>query len=740
MKKMLTILALAATCCFAGCKDDTDDLWDEVNGLKSRVEALETQVKVLNDNIEALSALAQQGATITEAKEENGTWTITLSNGDVLTLKQGSEAEAVVPVMGIDAEGYWVVDYRDGKGFVRILVDGKPVKSTAVDGFTPKFRIDANSCWEVSYDGGKTYEPVLGADGRPVSAVGSGEVTDKFFAKAEVQGDMFHIELLTGESFDIPIVPDFYCRIVAPEGVQVFSSRETKRFEVQVNGVENVLISTPDGWSAQLTDMVDGKATLVVTAPETTTRALADNTKDVTLLATAGYYACIAKIQVETAGGVVIPPPSVSNVAVVADRIEETSLTFNVYVSEDADAWMYLLQPSATAAPEASAIAASGKMGTGNEVTVEGLNASTEYVLYVIAIKNPNTYSDVKASDKVTTREHRDYIDYYEEGITIDGVRYDSTNSVLVQESMNITENGIYFLDPAEGAEITLKAGGAHGLGQLVLIGRKSNVKPEVAITGIVSMNAEKATDGFVFKNVKLNASKHTNYVFNFDGVLGTFDRFIMEDCVMEGPTDKPLSYFSKESGLKKIMFARNRIHANMTGNEKQFHVLNFTKLLVGELTAVEFTDNVIYSDQDKVVKGVIFATPNKANASLNVKLINNTLINYVGNPNAYVSVGAIGGVTISKNAIWASPTCTLTSYLCKLQAASTALLDVTDNVIFGLKEKGQWSSHSGTLPEGMDKKPGLTVLETDPFASKDFTTGQFVLNADFSGYGSSLK
>jgi len=740
MKKMLTILALAAACCFAGCNDDTDDLWDEVNGLKSRVEALETQVQVLNDNIEALSALAQQGATITDAKEENGTWTLTLSNGQVVTLKQGSEAEAVVPVMGIDTEGYWVVDYRDGKGFVRILVDGKPVKSTAVDGFTPKFRIDANSCWEVSYDGGEHYESVLGADGKPVSAVGSGEVTDKFFADVKVEGDLFHVELLTGQSFDIPIVPDFYCRIVAPDGVQVFSSKETKRFEVQVNGVENVLISAPDGWSAQLTDMVDGKATLVVTAPETT-RALADNTKDVTLLATAGYYACIAKIQVETAGGVVVTPPSVTSIAAVPESIGETSLTFTVEVSDDADAWMYLLQESSVAAPEASAIAASGKSGAGNEVTVSGLTASTGYVLYVIAIKNPNTYSEVKASDPVTTREHRDYVDYYEEGIVIDGVRYDSSNSVLVQESTAIAQNGVYFLDPADGAEITLKANGANGVGQLVLIGRKSNVKPEVTVNGIVSMSAKDASDGFVFKNVKLNATKHTNYVFNFDGVSDVFDRFIMEDCEMETPLDKPFSYFSKAGGIKKIMLTRNRIHINLSASDKQFNLFNFGgNCLVEDMSVVEFTDNVIYSDQDKVAKGFVCGLPNKANASLTVKMFNNTLVNYVGNPNAYVSAGAIGGITISKNAFWVMTAYGTTSYLCKILAASTAVLDLSDNVIFGLKEKGLWSSHTGTLPTGMDKKPALKVEETDPFASMNFKTGQFVLNAEHSGYGSSLK
>ena len=81
-----------------------------------------------------------------------------MSNGEVITLHQGSTATAVIPVIGIDAEGYWTVDYKDGKGFVRIEVDGKPVKAAAADGVTPKFRIDADSCWEISYDGGKSWE------------------------------------------------------------------------------------------------------------------------------------------------------------------------------------------------------------------------------------------------------------------------------------------------------------------------------------------------------------------------------------------------------------------------------------------------------------------------------------------------------------------------------------------------------------------------------------------------------
>ena len=134
MKKILSMLAFAALFCFAGCNDDIDALEKEIDSLKSRLTALETQVDALNGNVDALAELSKKGATILSVEQaSDGTYTITLSNGEVLTLAQGSEAEAVIPVIGIDAEGYWVVDYKDGAGFVRILVNGEPVKSTADD-------------------------------------------------------------------------------------------------------------------------------------------------------------------------------------------------------------------------------------------------------------------------------------------------------------------------------------------------------------------------------------------------------------------------------------------------------------------------------------------------------------------------------------------------------------------------------------------------------------------------------
>ena len=742
MKKILSMLAFAALFCFAGCNDDIDALEKEIDSLKSRLTALETQVDALNGNVDALAELSKKGATLLSVEQaSDGTYTITLSNGEVLTLAQGSEAEAVIPVIGIDAEGYWVVDYKDGAGFVRILVNGEPVKSTADDGITPMFRIDNDGYWEISYDDGKSYEAVLDVNGQKVSALGTGEFTDKFFSNVTTDGEFLYIKLLTGEEIVVPIVPDFYCRIIAPEGVQLFTSKQTQRYSVEIKGVDNTIITAPNGWTATLTDVVDDKATLIVTAPETGTRSMADNLKDVSILAVAGYYATIAKIQVEVEGSIVVTPPTVKGVECVAEKSTETSLTFAVEVSEDADAWMYLLQGAGEPAPEASTIASTGKVGVGQEVTVAGLTADTEYKLYVIAIKNPTVYSEVYSLAAKTNAPKPDYIDYYEEGVTIDGVAFSKSDGVLVTESTAITADGVYFIDPADGAEITLTANGDVGLGKLVIIGRYSNKMPTVKITGIVTMNAKSFTDGFIFKNVYLDASSHTNYIFNFAGTAGEFERFVVEDAVIKSGAKKPLSYFNAASGVKRVIFKGSKVALNMSAHDEQGNIMNFAaKCSIGCLSYVYFGNNVFYSPEGVVSNSMLLNLTTNALPNLDVVIEGNTIVNMAGKSNGYVNSGGLKSIVMKKNVLWIDTTYTGSCYLCKISKESTTTLDLTDNVIYGLTEKGKWSSHTGTLPTGLDAKPALTVQTETPFSSMDFEKGIFILNSEHAGYGSTLQ
>ena len=85
---LLTAFALFT---LAAC--NTDDLRDDVDNLKGRVESLEAQINLLNDNMTAIKRLLEGGQTITEITQTNGTYTLKLSGGETVTLTQGSAGE-----------------------------------------------------------------------------------------------------------------------------------------------------------------------------------------------------------------------------------------------------------------------------------------------------------------------------------------------------------------------------------------------------------------------------------------------------------------------------------------------------------------------------------------------------------------------------------------------------------------------------------------------------------------------
>ena len=156
---------LASAVLFAGvftACSDLSVLEKKVDSLESRVTALEKVIPTLNSNIEGLQALMSAG-TINNAKEENGVWTITLSNGETISLTQGSVGIGNAPVISVDKDGYWIVNY--GEGEVHILNGEEKVMAVGTNGITPVFGVDAEGFWTISYDEGKTFQQVLGADG-----------------------------------------------------------------------------------------------------------------------------------------------------------------------------------------------------------------------------------------------------------------------------------------------------------------------------------------------------------------------------------------------------------------------------------------------------------------------------------------------------------------------------------------------------------------------------------------------
>ena len=282
-----------------GCT--TDDLKDDVNGLKDRVTLIEEQVKLLNDNLAVIAyILDPQNKTIanveTPTKDQ---YVITLSNGEKLTLTIGKPGTIDEPEITIGEDGMWYVN-GESTGVVAVGTDGKNG-----EGY-PEFRVEKGK-WQVRFGDGEWSDV---EDGDVTGGVSLG---DQIFESAEVDGNKFIVTLKKdGSVHTLPIVETLKCIIdksgltLDKEDFLVVNRDERVIVPVQIEG-ENMQVTCPQGWRATLNklDVVDEKGNnyqLYIFAPvsdvKAMTRAVADNTVDVTVQVQKGAFWAVDKIQV----------------------------------------------------------------------------------------------------------------------------------------------------------------------------------------------------------------------------------------------------------------------------------------------------------------------------------------------------------------------------------------------------------------------------------------------------------
>lgn len=729
MKKYLILIFVALAAVFQSC-DNNDDLWDAIDDLKSRVQALETQVDALNGNIEALQKL-YGGATISKVETSDGKYLITLTNGETIELVQGSEAEAVIPIVSINDKGEWQVSTDNGATFTLL-----GVKAVAEDGTTPRFRIDeATGYWQVSYDGGTSFENVKDTKGQPVKAIGSGTVTDKFFEEVKVDGGDLYIRLLGGEELRIPIVNDFFCRIVTPtEGVQTFDAGATKRFVVEIRGVEQVKLSAPEGWSARLTDAVDERAELIVTAPAAVTRATADTSKDVAIEAfAAGGLSTVAKIQVESTGTApVAPTVAVTNSATVEPT--QSALTFDVAPSANADGWKYLCLKSTEAAPDAARVLAEGTAGTGTGVTVRNLEANTAYTIYVVAYAGDLT-SEVASVQNTTAAApvtaETDYYQDYQDGkdialgdLTINKTVYPEAQLLKPSEltAAIITAGGLIFVDNSDAADLSFTISGASiNMGDIVLIGRY----PERA-QATISGPELRCKYNAAFKNLHIAASGNYNL---FTTTNATYDPTLhVEDCTVDAAYN--VVYDSHNTQNFKSVYFGNSI-VKMTVANKPFYSTKSKGAYTQQ--SIRLENNVFYAETP--LQNYLINCGDRSQAfqttRLQVEVTNNTIYN-IYQPNIMIRAYVLAGLTVTKNVGYYTGV-TAKNYLTGVYDTAGFTADkaeVTYNYLYTapVSDTNFWSAkHTGSYtPANNQMGDGVEA----PFSSMDAAKGYFPVDA----------
>lgn len=258
MKLYKSLLFGLLMCGFAAC--DTTDLERDINSLKDRVEDYEAQVQKLNDDMNIIRVLLDGNKTITSYSFDGTNYTLTLSNGETLTLTQGVVG-ANYPSITIDEEsGNWIIAGKDS-GVKAEAEDGKDAP------YTPQFKIE-NENWWVSYDGKNTWENLgVVATGTPSdkkSPIAAVDTRDPNFIKITLEGEQ--------KPRVIPVIRDLVCEITEPELADgemwyIGSNGATLKVKVNIQPGDIIRPVVPADWKAEMSDYstLSGEQSLDVT-------------------------------------------------------------------------------------------------------------------------------------------------------------------------------------------------------------------------------------------------------------------------------------------------------------------------------------------------------------------------------------------------------------------------------------------------------------------------------------------
>ena len=304
MKKLLSILTAAVLCMtYTGCTE-RDELWSVYDELYDRVSSLEQSVRDANTDIAALQKLVaalQSKVTIDAVTATADGYRIDFSDGTSVQITNGSTSRMPEISVKQDSDGlyYWTLDGE----WMTDPATGEKVRASAVDGqqgaagITPRIRINEQTReWEYSTDEGVSWTSTgVVAEGKAGAAGDKGDNGDSFFSSIDTSDDDYVVfTLASGGEIRLPRTVQLRFDIACDTGVNPFKYGTERSFAVTSSGVEEYMISRPDGWSVSY----DGAA-LKVKAPAET-NANAEMSGEVAVMAVAANgMSRIAKMRVE---------------------------------------------------------------------------------------------------------------------------------------------------------------------------------------------------------------------------------------------------------------------------------------------------------------------------------------------------------------------------------------------------------------------------------------------------------
>ena len=250
------IPALAATLLLAAqaCQDTTS-LEDRLSSLEGQLDELYQTASRINQNSSALKAIFSGKIYVASYQEADHGYVLSLSDGTSFEVTYGLEAPGIVPVVGVDADGNWIMSVDGGRSWSAI--EGC---SGAYDGYgkTPLVKVDAQGYWLYSVDDGQSWQNVLDSNDVPISAADGRQVagTYSFFKNVTLNdaGDKLLFTLTDGREYELPVQESRILNVVGYSEGAAIRLDETLVYPVEMENLASAVFSVPSGWSAKLTD------------------------------------------------------------------------------------------------------------------------------------------------------------------------------------------------------------------------------------------------------------------------------------------------------------------------------------------------------------------------------------------------------------------------------------------------------------------------------------------------------
>lgn len=256
MKKFNSIITicLMAVSTMVSCVD-TSDLETKLEDIEGRISKLEAAAAQVNGYALTVRKFVNEHILIIDFEKLEHGYRLDLSDGTTVTVTDGLNAPGIVPIVGIDSEGNWLMSIDNGETFTPVKGATNAFSAT---GQTPQIKIDEQGFWLVSLDGGKTFEQILGANGKPLSATDGSLTSGKstFFNNIvyDKEKGLFMMTLATGETLSVPVVESFYIKVAGYTRKAPIFLGQTLTYKVEMADVAGAVFQVPEGWEAVLTD------------------------------------------------------------------------------------------------------------------------------------------------------------------------------------------------------------------------------------------------------------------------------------------------------------------------------------------------------------------------------------------------------------------------------------------------------------------------------------------------------